>query len=590
MSDKSEATTTSTAQLWVDVSCAPSYERFRPFIISLVVQIFGCIGVAYRVHICKMPAFVVLFVGALSGMLYLNAKALRKERSIKTFRSIYSLDFANVTTVAYAVGTDVKLTSSNYERLHFFPVRIWLMLLLWVAWILYGAVFHSGEHVHTEDELLRDLTGVGTETPHLLRVTRLYVLAVNAIAAIFYASRTLVKPSESLERGFSMLPGGSGVADDPTDRNSGGWPMFFTTVFFVLLFLPTPDSTPQALHPIQLLSRTLVFDALFLSSELFDRTLHYAFWLVSYTKSMADMLAGTQMALGRVVRKPLLTTGAGNGDHLDAIAPPPVALAEVFRSFSLVQTLSQWSIVVRSAWILVASAEVHYLALVQLLITAILVIRMRSSAIDAVLMKRELLRLNDGRNLPSTPPPSPTKSMTVIPVVPVAAAVPASPAPVATEKNRSSNNNNSKKKSSRSSRKKDRTSSRGSDDDDNNNNNEDDDDDDGNNNSHTADPDLADLLEGCRINDAIPRLSAVETNQPSPLARRSSNALQLSSTSTSTMTTTAAATSATVQAAPPLHQQQQQQQQQQRMQLPMTEQQQQLHLQRAFALMSDDPP
>jgi len=388
-----DATAASTDK-WIDASRAPSWTHLSAFLGAATVLVVGAFGVAYRVYWCRMPAIVALGVGVLAAVLYVRAKAMKRDRSIKTVRAVYSLDYANVTQCAFAIGRHIQLTASNYERLHYAPLRLWLLLLLWIAWIFYGAVFHSGEHVHTEDSLLIDLTGVGGDTPHLLRIARLYLLALNAAASIWFDA-ALPTRDDILERG--------GESSDGHDKS-----LLFTIVFVVLLFFPTPDSTPQALHALQLMSRTLAYAALFLACELFDNSLHYLRWLTVYSKSTADLLAGMQMALGNVVRRPLQQPQQQQQPQQSG-ATPPLVVSDVMRSFNLRSTLAQWSVIVRSAWILVASAEVNYLVPLQVLFMLALLTRMRASVTVSVATNTSLLRLSHTAG-GLTPPPSPTKA------------------------------------------------------------------------------------------------------------------------------------------------------------------------------------
>jgi hypothetical protein len=420
----STGTLGASTEKWIDASRAPSWTHLGAFLGAAGVLVVGSFGVAYRIYWCRMPAIIALGLGVSAAVLYLRAKATKHDRSIKTVRSIYSLDYANVTQCAFAIGKDIQKTASNYERLHFAPLRLWLLLLLWIAWIFYGAVFHSGEHVHTEDSLLIDLTGVGGDTPHLLRIARLYLLALNAAASIWFDA-VLPARDDVLERG------GGGAADSEAVVK----PLVFTMVFVVLLFFPTPDSTPQALHALQLMSRTLAYAALFLACELFDNSLRYLRWLTLYSKSTADLLAGMQMALGNVVRRPLqqpTTAVAAQQQHQQQngalSAPPPLVVSDVMRSFNLLNTLSQWSVVLRSAWILVASAEVNYLVPLQVLFMVVLLARLRASVTANVATNTSLLRLaHSSAGAPATTPPaSPTKPPPPTPTTPVVPVVSAS--------------------------------------------------------------------------------------------------------------------------------------------------------------------
>lgn len=399
--------------VWVNASREPSFEQFWPLLAGVAALVVGSFGVAYRVYFCRAPAFVALAIGALALMLYLQAKSRRRERSIKTIRSVYSLDHATRVQAALALGARASDTSSHYERLHYERCRTWLLLTLWVLWLFYGAVFHSGEHAPSEDALLVDLTGVGTDVPHLARIARLYLLALVAVASLWYSFAS----SDAGSDPSAMVESGRGLDSDIDVR--GGWPMVFTVSFFVLLFLPTPDSTPQALHVTQLISRTVVFASLFAASEVFDSTLRYTRWLAAYNNATAELIEGTQMALGRVHRRPLLAPSperTRSEARLDQLAPPPSAAvaSDVARSFSLLDAVARWGIVLRSAWVLVASAEAHHLALLELLVVLGLIVRMRLRARAAVIGKPELLQLQLPVAVPAsaagamTPPESPT--------------------------------------------------------------------------------------------------------------------------------------------------------------------------------------
>jgi hypothetical protein len=148
----------------------------------------------------------------------------------------------------------------------------------------------------------------------------------------------------------------------------------------------------------QLLSRTCAYAALFLVSELFESNRHNARWLASYTLATTNTLAGIQMALQKAVRQPLRTNNGGReaqpkDSRLEALAPEPLAVQEMMRSFSLFQSLSNWSVVLRSAWILVASAELHYFALLQVFVATLLVARLRWRSMRDVAALPQLLRL-----------------------------------------------------------------------------------------------------------------------------------------------------------------------------------------------------
>jgi len=83
--------------------------------------------------------------------------------------------------------------------------------------------------VHTEDDLLVDLTGIGTETPHLLRIARLYCCARGS-ASVWFAA-TVPSRDDVLERG------GTHAELHAASLDLAAKPLLFT-VLFVAFSLP----------------------------------------------------------------------------------------------------------------------------------------------------------------------------------------------------------------------------------------------------------------------------------------------------------------------------------------------------------------
>lgn len=399
---------------WVSVSPHRSHQYMKEFFFVCALLFVGCVAVAYRVYVCQLQAYAMLILVIFVAVLNLRYRSLRQECTVEASRTqLYCLDLGTESSISLVVGRHARLMKSNYERLHHMPTRMWLMLALWLSWIAYGSLFHSGEHAAAENDLLVDLAHVGASTPQTLRVLRVYVLAFNAIVSLLLSPPLFVSFDEHY-RHRPVVQDASEEDDPnesvsnalPTSRTSiyyrlvafvysliSGHPLHFATIFFVLLFFPVAESTPQALLPTQLFARTSLFAALFFISEVFERTKHFVDWLAAYRPETAGVLVGVQMALGNVQRKALPVKGRAAISGAIGVGHTNILSDSNGRTFSLSRELSNWSIIVRSAWILVASSSVIWCALVQLLITLVLIYRMRASVYGIVQQRANLLRL-----------------------------------------------------------------------------------------------------------------------------------------------------------------------------------------------------
>jgi hypothetical protein len=332
--NSSSSSSTPAVEQWISVAQRSARRHLTPALFVLGVLEVGALAVSQRSVLCQLQAYAILFVSSVGFVSYAYYNAERRECNIETFTQPYCVDCKGETRGVMVVGRRVGEVPSSYERLYANPLRAHFAIFAWLAWVAYGSVFHEAQHTASEDAYVTELVHGLTSGPWLdsllPHVRTLRIVALFAVAC--YDSSTY---------------GASHV-------------VYTTTVFFALLFFPSSQSTAQALHTVELLSRTAVFTTLFVLAELTERAEHYRDWLGNYGLSYKIHLTGVLMAIGRA--KPLRPESENKSED---IFIPVCGPDSVGRSFSIERHLASWRIIVRSAWILVASDAAIGLAIVE---------------------------------------------------------------------------------------------------------------------------------------------------------------------------------------------------------------------------------
>lgn len=315
---------------WISIAQRSARRYLHPAAFALGVLEAGSLAVAQRSVLCQLQAYAILIVSCVAFASYAYHNSVRRECAVETFTSPYCVDCKGESRGVLIVGRRTNEVSSGYEQLYANPLRVHFAIFVWLAWIAYGSVFHEAQHTASEDayvsELVHNLTSgpwLDSLLPHVrtLRIVTLFVVAC-------YDSSKRAAPHV----------------------------VYTTALFFVLLFFPSAQSTAQALHTVELLSRTAVFVTLFVLAEIVERAEHYRDWLGGYDEAYRIHLTGLLMAIGRA--RPLRPKS-------EEIFIPVCGPDAVGRSFSIERHLASWRIVVRSAWILVASDAAIGLAVVE---------------------------------------------------------------------------------------------------------------------------------------------------------------------------------------------------------------------------------
>ena len=383
----------------------------------LLILTGGSLAVAYRSVLCQLQAYAILVVSTAAFVMAINDASLRNECTGKSVKSPYCIECKLESRAVITIGRYLPRISSNYERFYMRPLRVHIGICAWIAWIAYGSLFHEARHNDTEDAYIARMIASLTEDVsgatvlHTLRLCRNFLLFANALYSIFSENST---------------------AGDPGGRTHSSmvWSTRSTILFFLLLFVPTSESTAQALGTLELLGRTGLFAALFVSTEALTRAQQYRFWVGSYVSASQIQLVGLLMALGVVKRRRPGKNCTAETIQVAVADEPPI----VGSRFSLDGTLAKGAVIVRCAWLLVSSNAGLVLGLVQLFVTLVLYCRARSDTLTKARARGTLLRVvgDKYQQVPSpSRPPKPSSPRPVVDPVPASVPVAPRPAPVA---------------------------------------------------------------------------------------------------------------------------------------------------------------
>jgi hypothetical protein len=346
---------------WIDVSQRSSIFYLPSFVGVILILLCGCLGVSEQQVWCQMQGYTLLALATLALFLYIKHKADLLEQTVESMRTLYCVECCKESRGSLMVGRLTATIGSNYERLFAAPPRFYLAIIIWLAWIVYGSVFHEGQHALAEEAFLDALVESRAFHVHFLRTVRILVLFAISAALCF------LPPAKSLI-------------------------MYSSVVFFLLLFFPDEDSSAQTLSLWQIMAKTSLFFCLFFCAELAERARQYRLWIESYSVVYETHLACVLMAMG--IAKPMrLTDDSTSDDVIIPIADPSINGTR----FSLVGMLSRWSILLKSSWILLAGdAFLMFGALqITLLLVQLLLERRRafaSVAVNSTTVRRKALK------------------------------------------------------------------------------------------------------------------------------------------------------------------------------------------------------
>ena len=372
---------------WINVSQIPTNSQRWSIIAIFIPLVVGSLAVAFRVYLCQAQAYAIILLTIIAISTMLLHTSQRRESIVKIKKEVYCADLSQTSHIAVTPGRLSRAVVSSYEQLYFSRVRVWLPLIVWLVWVAYGSLFHSGEHnddIH--NALLVDLTNVGADTPKALRLARLYLLAFCALGSMcvtqYFRRResrepesTIVKMSEAEQR----------------------WQCRFWFLFGVLLFFPAQESTAQALLPTRLLARTGFFFVLFILSESLNRLVHYERWIRCYHSFTQAILVAVQISLGKAKTMPLKEDRTKElVKCIDKMEPPPPVLEPRKQNSPdlLTSEIVKYCAVLQSSWILFASEAVYPVALFQVVLLLVMNKRLRNSIVDLVNERAEFFLVN----------------------------------------------------------------------------------------------------------------------------------------------------------------------------------------------------
>lgn len=373
------------ARHWISVRPVSLDRIGMSALTSLALLTVATLAFAARLVLCQVQAYVLLALGVVSLLLYVRADCAEHEHSVVALRSPWCIDCSGVSRAAILSGARATRVRSNYERLYWAAPRPYLMLGVWLAWIAYGSLFHSAAHQAHEDEFvaqrIRSLwhgwdAANASIAVALLRAVRKFFLLGGAL--------------------YSLLADYFSALTAPQRSSPGVWHVHVATLFFALLFAPTSGATAQALDTVSLLARTHVFAALFFVSEQIDAEIRYWSWVAQYDSSYRRMLVSVQMALGLAESRSLKSTI--DAENIIPDRPPILSGTRL----SIAVPAARLAVIVRSAWILFADNSMLFYAALQLVLSLVLVWKLRVRIQKAVVSKDSYLRLV-GVSAPTTP-------------------------------------------------------------------------------------------------------------------------------------------------------------------------------------------
>jgi hypothetical protein len=362
---------------WINVSQRPTHRQAVSIASIFVLLTIGSLAVAFRIYLCQAQAYAIIVLTIIAGSTMLLHTSQRRESLVKIKKEVYCADLSQTSHIAVTPGRLSGTVVSSYEQLYFTRVRVWVPLIVWLVWVAYGALFHSGPHTeHVSHELLIDISNVGDETPAMLRVARLYLLVFCALSSMaitqWFRRRdaresevTIVKMSEGEQR----------------------WQCRIWLLFALLLFFPARESTAQALLPMRLLARTSLFLVLFVLSESVNRLVHYERWIRCYHGFTQAILVAIQISLGKAKTMPLKEERAQElVKCIDKMEPPPPVLEPRKQNSPdlLTNEIVKYCAVLQSSWVLFASEAVYPVALFQVLVFLFMNRRLRQSVVQLV--------------------------------------------------------------------------------------------------------------------------------------------------------------------------------------------------------------
>ena len=358
---------------WIDVSGGNRKRFVRLYVLGGTMLMVAALAFAARGILCQLQAYTLLALGLCALAFFAEAQAMRAETLATAVRTPYCLDCKGTTRAAIVVSSHTRRVKSNYERMFARQQRVYLLLAVWLAWIAYGSLFHSAGHTDAEDSLVASVlvsswSHWNADDAHAiiasLRTARVAAMALAAFYSV-HAERTRGShPSLSTQLTH--------------------WSVKTGAVFFLSLFAPTADSTAQALDFASLMSRTLLFFALFVLSENLSETLAYRTWVREFSVVQRNLFSSLLMALGQSAparpNKSILA---------DEVVPPDVVSVITGRRGSRA-TLSvpfvDAATVVRSAWVLFADDSVAPIAL---LLACYILFAIRAARIEALQLAGE---------------------------------------------------------------------------------------------------------------------------------------------------------------------------------------------------------
>ena len=333
---------------WLDSSLSFRPRLFYVPAACVAALLLACVAIANRQRWCQLQAYVAIALLVLGFALAAHEKRERIELLIKPVRSVFCSVCKQAGGLALYIGSRSTRQpntplSSTFEKLRVPKIRSSLLVLTWLLWLAYGALFHEGTHVHAENKAIVDMFGFSDYVPPALRWTRSLLL-------LLVANLSLVLPVLSA---------------------------VYLAVFIALLPFPTHAATAQGL-PLQLLAaRTTVFCTLFILSELFDLNAAHCRWLRSNERERSSVLGVMYSAFHWHKHEHAQDSAAAVSSDYLAIDIDAGNAAFVGRRYSA-QLAAQFSLsIMRSAWVLIVSNEFSYAAVAQLVLMCYLIWRER---------------------------------------------------------------------------------------------------------------------------------------------------------------------------------------------------------------------
>lgn len=317
---------------------------FRDALIASIVLLAAGLAIVYRTIWCQIQAAAIILITIAALLCKERERKERVELGIKQQSLVYCMCCQRTNQTALTFGSRVALQqhdSTIYEKLAVPVFGCSLMLLVWVIWIAYSALFHEGAHEAAVNQEIEVIFGFSEQLPPVLHTIRTFLLFMMAMLSLF-ANTT-----------FAV------------------WHM---AAVLLCALLPPSTATAQTLTLGELTARTALFCSLYVVAETYEMNLRHNLWIRNSRNERNSLLVAIQNAFKRDIESARAKTIAQQRvPEQRAIYIDVLSESEVGRSYNLCNSVASLATGLRSCWILLVPREAAPLAIVQIIIMLFLI-------------------------------------------------------------------------------------------------------------------------------------------------------------------------------------------------------------------------